>query len=123
LARAAPIAVAGAALNGLITGTVDALVPAWMQSENLEQATIGLFMLTAVLGGPCKCCSGRPGAQYDKGKRWSRRSDGSGYRNFHKQHTIQINEICSARCNDVIGGHSPDDPQCDQAAAVNFLVP
>jgi MFS family permease len=51
LARAAPIAVAGAALNGLIAGTFYALVPAWMQSEKIEQATIGLFMLTAVLGG------------------------------------------------------------------------
>jgi MFS family permease len=49
--RAAPVAVAGAALSGLIGGTFYALVPVWMQGEGVDQATIGLFMLVAVLGG------------------------------------------------------------------------
>lgn len=51
LTRAAPVAVAGAALSGLISGAFYALVPAWMQGENIDRATIGLFMLIAVLGG------------------------------------------------------------------------
>jgi MFS family permease len=51
LSRAAPVAVAGAALSGVITGTFYALAPAWMQGEGIEQTTIGLFMLAAVLGG------------------------------------------------------------------------
>jgi MFS family permease len=51
LTRAAPVAVAGAALSGLITGAFYALVPAWMQGEGIERTTIGLFMLAAVLGG------------------------------------------------------------------------
>jgi MFS family permease len=51
LSRAAPVAVAGAALSGLIVGAFYALVPAWAQGEGIEQSTIGLFMLVAVLGG------------------------------------------------------------------------
>jgi MFS family permease len=51
LSRAAPVAVAGAALSGLITGAFYTLVPAWMQGEGIERATIGLFMLAAVVGG------------------------------------------------------------------------
>ena len=51
LARAAPVAVAGAALSGLISGAFYALVPVWMQDEGIERETIGLFMLVAVLGG------------------------------------------------------------------------
>jgi MFS family permease len=51
LPRVAPIAVAGAVLSGLISSTFYALVPAWMQRESVDQSTIGLFMLTAVLGG------------------------------------------------------------------------
>lgn len=51
LLRAAPVAVAGAALSGLIVGAFYALVPAWMQGENIDRGTIGLFMLVAVLGG------------------------------------------------------------------------
>jgi MFS family permease len=51
LARAAPIAVMGCAVNGLITGAFYALVPAWMEDEGIERATIALFMLVAVLGG------------------------------------------------------------------------
>ena len=51
LSRAAPVAVVGSALNGLIAGAFYALVPAWMQGEGIERATIGLFMLVVVLGG------------------------------------------------------------------------
>jgi MFS family permease len=51
LARAAPIAVVGAALSGLVSGAFYALVPAWMQDQGNTQATIALFMLVAVLGG------------------------------------------------------------------------
>lgn len=51
LFRAAPIAVIGAALSGLINGAFYALVPVWMQDMKIAQNTIGLFMLTAVLGG------------------------------------------------------------------------
>ena len=51
LTRAAPIAVAGAALSGLVGGAFYALVPAWMQGRGITQATIALFMLVAVLGG------------------------------------------------------------------------
>lgn len=51
LARVAPIAVAGAILSGLITGAFYALIPAWMQAESIDQKTIGVVMLAAVLGG------------------------------------------------------------------------
>ena len=51
LPRMAPVAVAGAILSGLITGTFYALIPAWMLSEGIESSTIGLVMLAAVLGG------------------------------------------------------------------------
>jgi MFS family permease len=51
LVRAAPTAVVGCALSGLVSGTFYALVPAWMQNRGIEQTTIALFMLTAVLGG------------------------------------------------------------------------
>jgi MFS family permease len=51
LLRAAPVAIAGAALSGLVSGAFYALVPVWMQGEGVAQATIGLFMLVAVLGG------------------------------------------------------------------------
>jgi len=51
LSRAAPAAVAGAILSGFITGSFYALFPAWMQGQNVERGTIGLFMLTAILGG------------------------------------------------------------------------
>src|SRR5262249_34128697 len=47
----APIAVAGAVLSGLISGTFYALVPAWMQLQDISQQTIALVMLAAVLGG------------------------------------------------------------------------
>jgi MFS family permease len=51
LARAAPIAVVGCALSGLVSGTFYALVPAWMHDRDIDQTTIALFMLTVVLGG------------------------------------------------------------------------
>ena len=51
LAGAAPIAVVGCALSGLISGTFYALVPAWMQDAGIARETIALFMLVAVLGG------------------------------------------------------------------------
>jgi MFS family permease len=51
LAKAAPIAVVGCALNGVISGTFYALVPAWMQDQGVERPAIALFMLVAVLGG------------------------------------------------------------------------
>jgi MFS family permease len=47
----APVAVTGAALSGLITGAFYALVPVWMQGEDIERTTIGVVMLAAVLGG------------------------------------------------------------------------
>ena len=51
LARAAPVAVVGCAVNGLISSAFYALVPAWMQDKGIERANIALFMLCAVLGG------------------------------------------------------------------------
>ena len=51
LSRAAPVAVVGSALSGLIASAFYALVPAWMQNKGIERPTIGLFMLAAVLGG------------------------------------------------------------------------
>lgn len=51
LARAAPIAVVGCALSGLVGGAFYALVPAWMQDQGTARETIALFMLVAVLGG------------------------------------------------------------------------
>jgi MFS family permease len=51
LTRAAPIAVTGCALSGLVGGAFYALVPAWMQDQDTPRETIALFMLVAVLGG------------------------------------------------------------------------
>jgi MFS family permease len=51
LAQAAPIAVVGCALSGLVGGVFYALVPAWMQDQDIARATIALFMLVTVLGG------------------------------------------------------------------------
>lgn len=51
LSRAAPVAVVGCALSGLVAGTFYALIPAWMQDVGIERARIALFMLVAVLGG------------------------------------------------------------------------
>jgi len=51
LARAAPVAVVGAALSGLTASAFYALVPVWMQGHGIALTTIGLFTLMAVLGG------------------------------------------------------------------------
>lgn len=51
LVRAAPIAVVGCALAGLITGVFYALVPAWMEGQGIVRSRIALVMFAAVLGG------------------------------------------------------------------------
>ena len=51
LARAAPVAVAGCAVSGLISSAFYALVPAWLQDKGVEREIIALCMLMAVLGG------------------------------------------------------------------------
>jgi MFS family permease len=51
LIREAPVAVIGSSLSGLVGGTFYALVPAWMQNQDIERTTIALFMLSVVLGG------------------------------------------------------------------------
>ncbi len=51
LSRAAPIAVVGCLVAGLVSGAFYALVPAWLQDEGIERDTIAIFMLVAVLGG------------------------------------------------------------------------
>ena len=51
LTRQAPVAVAGCAISGIISSAFYALVPAWMLNNGIEQGTIALFMLVAVLGG------------------------------------------------------------------------
>jgi MFS family permease len=51
LTRAAPVAVVGCALSGMIGGTFYALVPAWMQGEGIDRSKIALFMFVAVVGG------------------------------------------------------------------------
>jgi MFS family permease len=51
LTRAAPVAVLGVALTGVIAGTFYALVPAWMQGEGIERSRIALVMFAAVMGG------------------------------------------------------------------------
>ncbi|MDH7798853.1 MULTISPECIES: MFS transporter [unclassified Beijerinckia] len=49
--RAAPIGVLGAATAGLISATFYAVIPSWMLANNVPQETIGVVMLSAVLGG------------------------------------------------------------------------
>jgi MFS family permease len=51
LLRAAPLAVIGCAVSGLVSATFYALVPAWMQDEGIERETIAIVMLAVVLGG------------------------------------------------------------------------
>jgi MFS family permease len=51
LFRAAPVAVVGCLVAGLVSAGFYALVPAWMQDEGIGQDTIAIFMLVAVLGG------------------------------------------------------------------------
>jgi MFS family permease len=51
LFRAAPLAVLGCFVAGMVSATFYAVFPAWMLVNQVPQATISLFMLTAVLGG------------------------------------------------------------------------
>jgi MFS family permease len=51
LSRAAPVAVAGCMVSGLVSASFYSLVPAWMQDEDIARETIATFMLIAVLGG------------------------------------------------------------------------
>jgi MFS family permease len=51
LLRTVPIAVVGCVVSAVIGSAFYALIPAWMQGEGIEQASIGLIMLVAVLGG------------------------------------------------------------------------
>ena len=51
LPRAAPVAVAGCMVSGLVSASFYSLVPAWMQDEGIARETIATFMLFAVLGG------------------------------------------------------------------------
>ena len=51
LARAAPVAVVGCALSGVITGAFYGLVPAWMEGAGIARETIAVAMLITVLGG------------------------------------------------------------------------
>jgi MFS family permease len=51
LARAAPVAVIGCAMSGLVSSAFYALAPAWMQDNGIKRETIALFMLVAVIGG------------------------------------------------------------------------
>jgi MFS family permease len=51
LARAAPVAVIGCAMSGLVSSAFYALAPVWMQDNGIKRETIALFMLVAVVGG------------------------------------------------------------------------
>ena len=51
LARAAPVAVIGCAMSGLVSSAFYTLAPAWMQDNGIKRETIALFMLVAVVGG------------------------------------------------------------------------
>ncbi len=51
LPRAAPVAVAGCMVSGLVSASFYSLVPAWLQDEGIAHETIAIFMLFAVLGG------------------------------------------------------------------------
>ena len=49
--HAAPLAVVGCLVAGLVSAAFYALVPAWMQDDGVARDTIAIFMLVAVLGG------------------------------------------------------------------------
>lgn len=51
LLHAAPLAVLGCFIAGMVGATFYAVFPAWMLVNDIPQTTISLFMLTAVLGG------------------------------------------------------------------------
>jgi MFS family permease len=67
LARAAPIAVLGCAISGLVSSAFYSLVPAWMQDDGIKRETIALFMLVAVVGGLAfQAPVGRLSDRYDR---------------------------------------------------------
>jgi len=49
--RAAPLAILGAAVSGMVAACVYAVVPAWMLASGIPQERIGYIMLSVVLGG------------------------------------------------------------------------
>jgi MFS family permease len=67
LFRAAPVAVVGCMVSGLVSASFYALVPAWMQDEGIARETIATFMLFAVLGGLAfQIPIGRVSDQFDR---------------------------------------------------------
>ncbi len=53
LGRAAPVAVAGAAMFGMVSGIFYTLAPVWAQANGATVDEIGQFMFAAILGGLC----------------------------------------------------------------------
>ncbi|MEM7024184.1 MAG: MFS transporter [Pseudomonadota bacterium] len=53
LSRAAPVAVAGVAVFGMVSGIFYTLAPVWAQANGYTPAEIGQFMFAAILGGLC----------------------------------------------------------------------
>lgn len=53
LGRAAPVAVAGAAMFGMVSGIFYTLAPVWAQANGATADEIGQFMFAAILGGLC----------------------------------------------------------------------
>lgn len=51
LTRTAPLATSAAAISGMVSATLYAVVPGWMLASEIAQDTIGLVMLCVVLGG------------------------------------------------------------------------
>jgi MFS family permease len=51
LVRAAPLAVLGCVVAGIVGATFYAVLPAWMLANQISQSNISLVMLSAVLGG------------------------------------------------------------------------
>jgi MFS family permease len=51
LTKAAPLAVLGVAASGMAGATVYAVIPMWLLAHGAPQGTIGLVMLSIVLGG------------------------------------------------------------------------
>jgi hypothetical protein len=67
LSRAAPVAVVGCVLSGLIGSTFYALVPAWIQDEGIAREMIAMSMLVTVLGGLAfQIPVGRPSDHFDR---------------------------------------------------------
>jgi len=53
LSRAAPVAVAGTAMFGMVSGIFYTLAPVWAQAHGATVDEIGRFMFAAILGGLC----------------------------------------------------------------------